>query len=103
MELASSGGINPSLIKETQAHFKSINDILFIDDRNLIITAGADGCCKIFEATSLKLLKKLSFRVSLSDKFNYSMRGMRYDKYSGYLYTIEAPLRDHTYLSKWDT
>ena len=68
-----------------------------------MITAGADGCCKIFEATSLKLLKKLSFRVSLNDKFNYSMRGMRFDKYSGYLYTIEAPLRGHTFLTKWDT
>lgn len=68
----------------------------------MVITAGADGCCKIFDVNTLKLLKKLSFRRSLEEKSNYSMRGMRYDSASGFLYTIQAPLRGVTYLTKWD-
>jgi hypothetical protein len=99
---AANNSVAPKLIRDTQAHFKSINDILFIDEKNLVVTAGADGQCKIFETTSLKMLKKLSFRLSLSEKSNYSLRGMRYDKYGGFLYTIQAPMRGYTYLTKWD-
>lgn len=94
--------INPTLIKETQAHLKGVNDIAFIDDKNLVITAGADGCCKISEISSLKMLKKLTFRINISEKSNYSVRGLRYDNYSGILYTIQAPMRGHTYLTKWN-
>jgi WD40 repeat protein len=90
------------MVKESQAHLKSINDILIIDDKNLILTAGSDGVVKIYELTTLKLLKKLSFKVDINEKSNYSMRGMKYDKYGGFLYTIQAPMRGRTYLTKWD-
>ena len=94
--------IKPVLIKETQSHIKSINDIAFIDDKNLVVTAGADGMCKIFEINTLKLLKTISFRQNLSEKFNYSFRGIKYDPFSCSLFTIQAPLRGPTFLTKWN-
>jgi WD40 repeat protein len=93
--------VEPSLVKESQAHFKSINDILFIEDKNMLVTAGADGLCNIFEISTLKLLKKLCFKVKEEEK-NYSMRGLRYDNCTSSLFTIQAPLRGSTYLTKWD-
>jgi hypothetical protein len=72
-----------------------------MEDRNLVITASSDGLCKIFETSTLKLLKKLSFKIKEDEK-NYAIRGLKYDKNSGFLYTIQAPLRGYTYLTKWD-
>jgi WD40 repeat protein len=94
--------LSPKILRESQSHLKSINDIIFLDDKNFLITAGADGSSKIYETSTLKMLKKLSFRVNMGEKNNYSMRGLRYDKYKGYLYTIQALMRGNTYLTKWD-
>lgn len=30
------------------------------------------------------------------------MRGLQYDRNSGFLFTIQAPMRGHTFLTKWD-
>ncbi len=67
----------------------------------MVISASSDGLCKIFETSTLKLLKKLSFKTKEDEK-NYSIRGLKYDKNYGFLYTIQAPLRGYTYLTKWD-
>lgn len=101
MSITSGQKINVANLKSLQAHIKSINDICYIDNKNMIVTASGDGTCKIFELSTLKLLKKLSFRVNLTEK-NYSMRGLNYDNYSNVLYTFQAPLRGYTYLTKWD-
>ncbi len=73
-----------------------------MDDLNLIATVSSDGSCKIFELKTLNELKKLSFRVNLDEKQNYSMRGLRYDNNNKLLFTIQSSKRGGTYLTKWD-
>lgn len=41
-------------------------------------------------------------RKSVEEKHNYSLKGLVYDKQGGFLYSIQAPLRGYTYLTKWD-
>lgn len=102
MQISPKNTINAiNLLKETQAHSKSVNDILFIEEKNFLITASSDGYCKIFEMSTLKMLKKISFRLNQEEKNNYSIRGIKYDKNSNSLFTIQAPMRGDTYLTKW--
>lgn len=89
------------MFKELQIHSKGINDVVFVENKNMIVTASADGTCKIFELTTMKILKSLSFKPSINDK-NCLMRRVKYDNYSNMLFTIEGNLRGNTYLTKWD-
>jgi len=73
-----------------------------MEDINLLATVSTDGSCKIFELKTLNELKKLSFRVNLEEKQNYSMRGLRYDNINNLLFTIQSSKRGGTYLTKWD-
>jgi WD40 repeat protein len=87
------------IIKEQQAHSKDINDILFLNDK--LISASSDGMCRIFELSTLKFLKFLSFRVNEKEK-NYSFRGIKYDKYNNCLITVQTPQKGNTYITKWN-
>jgi WD40 repeat protein len=98
----SSGEFSLTLIKDKTPHIKSINDIIFMNDNKLLATVSSDGSCKIFEMPSLNQLKKLTFRLDLNEKQNYSMRGLRYDEKNKILYTIQSPKRGGTFLTKWD-
>jgi WD40 repeat protein len=73
-----------------------------MDDLKLLATVSSDGSCKIFELSSLNQLKKLTFRVDLTERQNYSMRGIRYNSSNKSLFTIQSPKKGGTYLTKWD-
>jgi WD40 repeat protein len=73
-----------------------------MDDSKLLATVSSDGSCKIFEVPSLNQLKKLTFRVDINERQNYSMRGLRYDPKNKILFTIQSPKKGCTYLAKWD-
>ena len=68
----------------------------------MIITSSTDGYCKVLELSGLRLLRNLCFRVSESEKNNYCIRGIRYDRRNRHLFTIQSPMRGSTYLTKWD-
>lgn len=72
-----------------------------MDDLNMIATVSSDGSCKIFELPSLNQLKKLTFRLDIKEKQNYSMRGIRYDIDNKFLFTIQSSKKGGTYLTKW--
>lgn len=90
------------IFKDVQAHTKTVNDILFIDEKNLFITASSDGSCKIYELSSLRLLKRLNFRTSLNDKSNLSMRSLCFNRYTNKLFTMQARGKGETYVTKWN-
>jgi WD40 repeat protein len=95
---------NIKVFKETQAHVKSINEILIIDQLGYLITASSDGFCKIYELASMRFIKKICFRVDQGEK-NHIMRGCRYDRYNNYLYTLQTPTStkdEVSYVTKWD-
>jgi len=73
-----------------------------MNDNKLLATVSSDGSCKIFELPSLNQLKKLTFRVDINERQNYSMRGLRYDDKNKILYTIQSPKKGGTFLTKWD-
>lgn len=90
-----------TIFKDAQVHARVINDILILPHKQLLITASGDGTCKVFDLTSLKTLKRLSFRQSLNELMNYPMRSIRYDKDENVLYTLQAPMKGSSYVTKW--
>ena len=89
------------------AHLKSINNLTIAikGKYKYIITASGDGSCKIFDINSkdkiIKQLSKFSFRVNLDEPANYFMRDIIYDEKNKYIYTLQAPFKGNTYLTKW--
>jgi len=85
MEVKSNKVVGVKLFKELQTHTKQINDIIYIAEKKIvtsilkynikIITASADGSCKLFDL-QFKQLKHLNFRESIDQKQNLSMRGL---------------------------
>ena len=91
------------LLKEnTSAHIRTINSIIVIPEKKILITASGDGTCKMFEIATLKMLKKISFRASIEESSNYFMRDIQYDSYNNVLYTLQSPLRGKSFITKWD-
>ena len=91
------------LVREnTNAHIRTINNIILIPEKKILITASGDGTCKMFEIATLKMLRKISFRAKIEETSNYFMRDIQYDRYNNILYTLQSPLRGKSYITKWD-
>lgn len=89
-----------TLERESQIHLKKINDMLYVRERSFIVTASADGTCKIIDRTSLAVVKQLTFRSSISDKENFLIRCLAI--HGRYLITLQCPTRGSSYVTKWD-
>ena len=91
------------LLKENKnAHIRNINNMIIIPNKKLLLTVSGDGSCKMFELTTIQLLKKVSFRMNIQENSNYFMRDLAYDKYSNVIYTLQSPLRGKSFITKWN-
>jgi len=83
-------------------HFDKVNDIQIIAKRNFLITASMDCTCKISEIKTLKVLRELTFKPTLKEK-NFIMRAAEYNHSSGFITTLQSPMRGESYVTKWST
>lgn len=90
------------LHKEAVIHIRSINNIIILSQKQIILTASGDCSCKMLDIVTLKQLAKITFRQSLNEPANYFMRNLIYDNYYNVVYTLQSPLRGKTFITKWD-